>query len=651
MKKKLCLMLFAALLVSPSFCQNAGTDLQLPGYPAYKEVIQLFLSQYSINGIEYPKQFALAKKPDGWHVMILDLNSGEPERDEIFWDRAKAEFLQVDFPKEEMEMEVEAVMEMEPEIDTHDELINDWQANYFTGISPFWGYTGWDKDVIDAYADKTNLSDTLLNALARAYCSYAINLLINNTGFASKETRFSLPVGQNALTAEQLKTYRLYEYKGIETYYKLWKKNPAFETFVADVYNVYSNEVMNCYLTILYFQNKEEAKKELRAGLYDPVFIDMAKKYLASCDANAILIVNGDSDTYPLLYVQEYMGFRKDVKVVNISLMGSGRYISHLFEPDQNPVPLSVDRKTYAGESKQVVYLTEREPTLSLSDAIQLVASADKELKLEFNGEYYDHIPTKRLFLTVSPRNIPDYTRLYGESLPDTIWIEPEKNYLFLNNFCFFDLLSTNYFRRPLYFATTVSDENFFNLKQYFQCEGIAYKIMPYTQQEPAKAYYVGSVNSEVQYNKLMHDLAFGDLPENLHFQEAHARIISNYRMVYGRLLEKLVEENQTDKGREVLQYCVNNFSAARAEPDYFSLLLVEGGYKLKETKLADQLAGELLLTTSKMKGSADPNDYELRLKYEILKILDELTGEYSEQSELHRQISMEYDAMKDIFN
>jgi hypothetical protein len=345
------------------------------------------------------------------------------------------------------------------------------------------------------------------------------------------------------------------------------------------------------------------------------------------------------------------MGFRKDIRVVNISLLASGRYVSHLFEADQNPVPLSVAREVYASDSKQVVYLTDREPTLPLTDAINIVISTDKDLKLDFNGDLYDQIPASRLFLTVAPENVPDYNRLYGESKPDTIWIDLEGNYLFMNNFCFLDMLSTNNFKRPLYFASTVSSENFLNLNQYFRSEGIAFKIMPYKQPEPAKSYYVGSVDSEVQYNKLMHDLSFGDLPENLHYGDAHALFISNYRMVYGRLIEKLVEENQSARALEVLQYCIRNFSALRAKPDYFSLLLVESAYKLKEPRLADQLAGELLLTARKMQGSSDPGDYELRLKFEILRMLDELTEEYNAQSDLHREISAEFDALKEIFN
>ncbi|MEI6747574.1 MAG: protein O-mannosyl-transferase family [Bacteroidales bacterium] len=354
-----------------------------------------------------------------------------------------------------------------------------------------------------------------------------------------------------------------------------------------------------CLLLVPGLMAKEGWDDHDRSGRYTTTAI--GKNYLASCAPNAILFTLGDNDTFPLWYAQEVEGYRTDVRVVNLSYLGTDWYISQMNRKVYNsePIPFSLPETLYRTGSHDITYLMADDSNkeyIELKDIFDLLKTDETKLKFDAEGGTYDYFPTNDFKITIDKEAVlrsGTLPKSMADSIADTIKFSVGGRIIQKNQLMVLDLLANNNWQRPVYFAITTGKEAYLGLEDYLQLEGLAYRLVPLKKSKPDDQ--IGSVNSDILYDSYMNRFTWGGMDNpKVYLDETNRRLIMNFRSNFGILAKALINENKKDSAVAVCDRCLQVMPDASIHYNFSLLPLAEVYYKAGAVQKGDMLYNRL---------------------------------------------------------
>ena len=350
-----------------------------------------------------------------------------------------------------------------------------------------------------------------------------------------------------------------------------------------------------------------------------------AKAYLDSCqeDAGAMLYTIGDNDTFPLWYAQEIEGHRTDVRVICTSLFETDWYVDQMKRKayTSDPIPSQIAHEKYRKGNRDILYHQNVDPLFnkevsksrwSIQAFIDWIDSDKPETKLRYileNQQEVDlsrhsedflnivYYPTNKIRIPVNKKNVLESGLVKKKDtalIVDYIDIDLPTSAITKKSMMMLDILANNDWKRPIYFSGgSFEDSEFIWMKDYLQLDGLAFKLVP-IKTERSNAFEMGRIDTKLMYD-IVKKWDWGNSGDPNIYHDTQTRIQGlTYRGNLARLMESLINENEIDKAKEIIDIAISNMPIEQF--GYYTMVepFVDGYYKVGETTKARNLYNSL---------------------------------------------------------
>ncbi len=347
---------------------------------------------------------------------------------------------------------------------------------------------------------------------------------------------------------------------------------------------------------------------------------DLAKDYLESCAPNAIVISFGDNDTYPLWYAQEVEGIRRDIRVINSSLLGTDWYINQLRYKvnSSDPIDPIWTADQIEGANRDIVYspeglygknttiinqykaragiTTDPSVPMDLYTMMKDYAGSDDPKKMEQgrDGSSLNIFPSKKVSIPVDINFVhQNGTVNASDSVVSQVVFDIPKTALFKNDAAILNIIAANKWKRPIYF--TSQDAGGLGFQNYVRQDGLTYRLVPVLNSD---------VNDDWAFDKMMNKFASGNADKpGVYFDEENRRHLNTIRMAYAVAALDMAQKDKKEEAKKMLNKCdkmmlEENFPygmvSRNQQHNYISQMMLQAAYAAGDTNLITKISKSL---------------------------------------------------------